>query len=453
MKINRTKIPSSDIPRPFDIPNINSFNLSNGLPVFFTQKSKLPIVKISLIVPAGSRYDGYGNEGLSYLTSLVIDEGAGNYNALQLADEIDKLGSSIDVSTSVDHIFITMSSLSENYKRTLELLSLIFKSPLFAKDNYSRERKKHLTRILQSFDSPEYIAANAFQKNIFKNSPYDKPVLGYEKSVEHLKLQQIKDFYNRFVLSNGVKIVAIGDVQKEELFLQLEYLFSDLSIKTKRNTNELHLAKLVSKLYLINKEDSAQSEIIAGHICKERNAEDHLAAKVANTILGGQFTSRLNLNLRETKGYTYGAHSAISYNKQAGYFTISTSAQSEFTFNSIREIRKEVDGIRIHISDEEISFAKSSLIKQFPLMFETYSQILQRVTTKVIFDLEDYYDHYIQNIWELSKNEILQAANEYFNPANLSFFVVGNKNEIFDDLKRINDLELIELDKLGNPIN
>jgi zinc protease len=148
MKLNRAIRPQSKVPRKFDLPSIESFELINGLNVFYSPKPKLPIVKLNLMVPAGSRFDAYGHEGLAYLTSLLIDEGAGKYNALQLASEIYKLGSSIEVSTSVDYIFLSLTSLTENFERTLELFSLIFKSPLFDNESFEREKNKHLTKIL-----------------------------------------------------------------------------------------------------------------------------------------------------------------------------------------------------------------------------------------------------------------------------------------------------------------
>lgn len=452
MKLNRAIRPQSKVARQFDLPPVESFELINGLNVFYSPKPKLPIVKVNLMIPAGSRFDAYGQEGLAYLTSLLIDEGAGKYNALQLASEIDKLGSSIDVSTSVDYIFLSLTSLTENFERTLELFSLIFKSPLFDNESFEREKKKHLTKILQSFDDSSYIAANAFQRNIFKGTPYDKPILGFSNSVESFDLTLVKDFYSRFFHSPSSNLIAVSAVEETTLLKLLNKYLGDFQFKNDSSRININRSKGKAKLFFVNKEGAAQSEIIAGHLIKNRNEDDFLAAKVANSILGGQFSSRINLNLREDKGYTYGAHSLLSYNKQLGYFNINTSVQSEVTRNSIDEIRNEVNLIRENITAEEITFAKSSLVRQFPSYFETYSQLVQRITTKVTHELDDYYETYIQNVWDLTPEEIQSAAIEYFRPDELCFFVVGDKEIIYRDLQQINDLELIELDKLGNQI-
>lgn len=450
MKIDRAIRPESKLAKKFDLPSIESFSLVNGLKIYFSEKPKLPIIKMNLMIPAGSRFDAYGHEGLAYLTSLLIDEGAGEYNSLQLAKEIDNLGSSIDISTNVDYIFLSLTSLTENFERTLELFSLILKEPLFDKQSFDREKAKHITKILQSFDDASYIGANAFQRNIFKGTPYDKPIIGFSNSVEDFDLTLVKDFHSRFFHSPQTNLIVVGNISENILTELLKKYLIDFRLDKSTQRNEINNVTNQANLFFINKEDAAQSEIIAGHLVKNRDADDHLAAKVANSILGGQFSSRINLNLREDKGYTYGAHSSITYNKYLGYFDINTSVQSKFTLNSINEIRKEVNLIRKNITEEEIAFSKSSLVRQFPSYFETYSQIIQRITTQVTHELDDYYDNYIQDIWDLSHEEIQTAAREYFKPEELSFFVVGDKKAIYNDLKKITDMELIELDKLGN---
>lgn len=450
MKLNRNIPPKSKIPEQFELPVTQVLKLNNGLEIYHTEKKKLPIVKMNMIIPAGSCFDDYGNEGLAYLTGLVLDEGASKLNALQLADEIDKLGSLINVSTTMDHIFLSLTSIAENFERTFALFSFILKEPRFDKESFEREKKKHTTKIIQAFDMPSYIIANAFQKNIFKGSIYDKPILGYSHTVETLTQQKVKDFYNRYFLNDNMNLISVGSISSEDLTILSEKYLGDIKLKTPPKLSKIEFPKNKSRIFFINKEGAAQSEIAVGHISKDRNAHDFMAAKIANVILGGQFSSRINLNLREDKGYTYGASSSLEYDKFIGYFSVSTSVQSEFTVPSIKEIRKEINLIRKDIRKDEIAFAKSYLIKQFPLMFETYSQILQRITTKTIHGLDDYYEHYIQDIWDLTKEEILEAANEYFRPEMLTFFVVADKASVYESLKSIDDLELIELDIWGN---
>ncbi len=444
MLINRKQRPKDKIVSNFHLPEIQRNNLENGLDIYLIENHKLPIVKLNLVIPAGSKFDSIGSEGLAYLTALTVDEGAGNFQALQLANEIDKLGSSIDISTSVDNIFIKLTSLHENFERTLELFSMIIKEPLFDNESFDREKKKQLTKITQSFDDPGYIAANAFQKTIFKGTGYETPILGYSNSVKNIERQVVRDFYSKFFNSSKSKMMVVGSLSMNELTDLLDKYFSDFNFDNNINDTEFNFSNQPSKLYFIDKEGAAQSEIVVGQLVKDRLDEQFFAARVANTILGGQFTSRINLNLREDKGYTYGAHSSISYNNAIGYFSLSTSVQSEFTLNSLKEIHKEITGIRKEIRDEEIDFAKSTLVKQFPSMFETYSQLLQRLNSKILFDLPDnYYNKYVQNILDVTKEEILKAANDYLQPESLAYFVVGSKEFIVDDLKTFDHMDLL----------
>lgn len=453
MSLIRTHRPKDKVAGNFHLPKIDQFTHQSGLKVYLIEDRKLPIVKLNLVIPAGSRFDAYGNEGLAYLTALTIDEGAGKYNSLQLANEIDKIGSSIEISTSVDNIFIKITSLHENFERTLELFSLIVKEPLFEEESFQREKKKQLTKITQSFDDPGYIAANAFQKNVFKGTGYETPILGYSESAKNIDRLSVRNFYNKFFHSSESKLMCVGSVSLDELTGLLNKYLLDFNFTNNFNSSEHKFTKQKAQLYFIHKEGAAQSEIVVGQLVKDRSDDQFFAARLANTILGGQFTSRINLNLREDKGYTYGAHSSISYNKMIGYFALSTSVQSEYTLNSLLEIKKEIEGIRTAIHDEEIDFAKSALVKQFPSMFETYGQRLQRLNSQVLFDLpEDYYDEYIQNIWDVTKDEILRAAQSYFIPEELNFFVVGNKDLIGEELKSFDHIEFNELDKFGLPI-
>ena len=453
MIIERNKKPPVKGGINFRLPNIEKFVLNNGLEVLFVKKDKLPIIKLSLIIDAGSYRDRKGKEGLSYLTALLVDEGAGPFNALELDNEIETLGSSIDLSVDPDTTLISLQSLTENFEKTLELFSYIVKEPHFDEVNFEREKKKHLTKILQSFDDPSYIAENAFQKVIFKNSCYEAPILGYTESVNSLQNDMVKQFYQEFYSSNNSKLVVVGNIELEALRDLLNNCFEDWVLKTKISFDKKKFNTESARVYFIDKEGSAQSEITAGNLTKQRYAADFLAARIGNTILGGQFSSRINLNLREDKGYTYGAQSALNYTKLSGYFTVQTSVQREFTVQAINEIHKEIEGVNTGITQAEVDFAKSYLIKRFPSIFETYSQIVQNLISKVEFELpDDYFNTYIDNLSGVNKKQIEKAAQEYFLSDNIQYFIVGDKKTIWNDLAKIKDLEVIELDRYGNMI-
>ena len=437
----------------FSLPKIHHDELNNGLKVFFVHKDKLPITKLNLIISAGSRYDAYGLEGISYLTALLADEGTKGYNALEFDDEIDKLGSAIDISTNTDNVFISLLSLEENFERSLELYSKILTEPRFDEESFEREKKKHLTKIIQSFDDASYIAANAFQKMIFKNTFYEFPTLGNTKSVTALTNKDVIDFNHKFYNSSDAKLVVVSNIPKDKIFAMLNKYLAGWQIKNKIGNQHIPVVNKKAKIYFIHKDGAAQTEIAAGHLIPKRSKIDYYSAVLANSILGGQFSSRINLNLREDKGYTYGASSSFSFNKEIGYFSLSTSVQSEATLQSIKEIDKEINGLRDFISEEELAFTKSYLIKRFPSLFETYSQVAQHLSSKIVFNLpDDYFDKYIESISDISLGQVKEAAVKYLQPENMLYFLVGNKELIWDELKNNDLFEVVEMDKFGNLI-
>lgn len=451
--LNRKIKPAASGSIHFNLPKIYKEKLNNGLEVYYVQKDKLPITKLNLILPAGSRYDDYGLEGISYLTALLVDEGTKKYTSLEFDNEIDKLGSSIDISTNVDNVFISLLSLEENLERSLELYSRILTEPRFDDESYEREKKKHLTKIIQSFDDPSYLAANAFQKVLFRNTYYETPTLGNANSVNAITNNDVKDFNRKFYNSSDAKLVIVSSLDKDNIFTLLNKYLAEWELKPEVKTHSLNQDNKPAKIYFIHKEGAAQTEIAAGHLSPKRNEIDYFSAQLANAIFGGQFSSRINLNLREDKGYTYGASSSFNFNKEIGYFSLSTSVQSEYTLHSITEIDKEIKGLREFISEEELAFAKSYMVKRFPSLFETFSQVAQHLSSQVIHNLpDDYYDSYIENISSPSLTDVQEAAFKYMQPHNIQYFIVGNKELIWDELKQNDKFEVVELDKFGNLI-
>ena len=437
----------------FNLPKANDFLLGNGLRVIFIHKDKLPLVRFNLMLDAGSKYDPENKSGLSYLTSLVMDEGADGMNALQLSDEFDMLGSSFNVSTDNDLINLSLQTLSENFDRSLELFSKVLLKPSFNDDDFRREKKKLITRIMQSKDEPEYLADQIFDRIILgKSNCYSSPVSGYEETVESISVDEIKSHYAKFFSPSNSSLIVVGDLDQDELIKLLNKYF--LSWKNVQNNNAISIksAEPSKKIYLHHKSDSVQTEIRVGHITSIRNQKDFFQRYLLNTILGGQFTSRINLNLRERNGYTYGATSRFQYFKDTAFFEVSTSVGIENTANALKEILFELDNIHNGVSDKELEFAKSSTTKKFPLNFETYRQIASGVAGKILYNLPDhYFDTYIHNINSVSKDEVDKAAREFIMNDNLSIVLVGDKNLLMEKLGEL-PIEIVEVDLFGEKI-
>jgi len=454
MTVDRKKKPEPKNELSFQLPKSEQFYLTNGLRVIHILKDKLPLIRLNLMINAGGKFDPVNKKGLSYLTSLLLDEGAGGLNALELSDAFDMLGANFSVSADNDLMNINLQTLTDKFENSLELFSKVLLQPDFNEEDFQREKSKQLTRILQSKDEPDYLADLIFDRILLgDSSSYSYPLLGFENTVQSISIEDVKNHYCTFFSPANSVLISVGDVEKSTLIELLEIYFSNWSgIK-----NEISFANATKqqnkKIFIFHKEGSVQTEIRVGHTSEKRNQANFFQRYLLNTILGGQFTSRINLNLRERNGYTYGATSRFQYYKDAAFFEVATSVGIENTANALKEILFELDNIHNGISDTELEFAKSSITKKFPLNFETYRQIASGLSGKILFDLlENYFDNYINNVNAVTKDEVENAAKKFINNEKLSIILVGDKNLLIEKLVEM-QIEIIEVDMLGEKIS
>jgi zinc protease len=438
----------------FSLPEIREFTHKNGLKILFVKKDSLPLVQFLLLCNAGSISDPAGKNGLSNLTAMMLDEGAGEYDALQLSDEIDMLGSQLTVRSSEDNFIISLQTLEENTGRSFELLSKIILEPHFDDGDFQREKRKVLTALIQRKDNPDDVAEYIFENNLFgKENPYSNLNLGNEKDINSITTKDVRNFYNKFLTAGNSVLIIVGNTSEQEINGLIDKHLS----KWKKQIPEIKKIsdsiRKGSTIVFCNKENAMQSEIRVGHLASKRNEGNYFAKLILNMILGGQFSSRINLSLREDKGYTYGAFSRFNYYKNQAYFYVSTSVSTENTGNAIREILSELKRIRNGVTDEELEFAKSSLIRKFPSNFETYSQVAGNLTGKVIFSLpDDYFNTYIDNVRNVSKNDVNEAAAKEILAEETLIAVVGDKSKVLEQLKEFQNSVFVEVDSEGNKI-
>ena len=453
MTIERKNKPEAKSEISFNLPKPVELNLENGLKVIFTSKNKLPMIRMNLMINGGSKFDSANKNGLSYLTALVLDEGADGMNSLELSDEFDMLGTSFNISTDNDIINISLQSLSDQFEKSLELFGKVLLKPSFQQEDFNREKKKLITRILQSKDEPDYLADQIFDKIILGDlNGYSFPVSGYQETVEALTLNDVREHYKKFFSPSNSALIVVGNIDQSVL---LDLLNKNLAGWKNIKNNfpfSTSTAAQSRRIYLYHKEGSVQTEIRVGHTSEKRNQKDYFQRLLLNTILGGQFTSRINLNLRERNGYTYGASSRFQYFKDIAFFEISTSVGIENTANAIKEIIFELENIQNGVTDTEMEFAKSSITKKFPLNFETYRQIASGMAGKILFNLPDNYFHnYIDSVNSVKISEVNQAAKDFIHNSKLSIVLIGDKNTMMNKISEIG-IEVLEVDVKGNII-
>lgn len=418
----------------FKFPAINKIQLSNGIEVLHFEKNKLPIIQVIGIIEAGSKFDPDGKNGLANLTAMMIDEGAGSLSSLEIDDAFESMGCVFDIGCNQDFVLISLLSLKENFKRAFDITGDILSSPHFNENDFAREKSKLKTKILEYNDDPDYIASTNFEHILCGNTGYRHPAAGRIDDIESLTVNEIRDNFNKYFSSGNIKFVVVGDITSEELVPVMEVSLSKI-LKGEIGKPAFNIPVYKSGIYIIDKPDSAQSEIRIGNLSSSRNAPDFYAKNILNTVLGGQFTSRINHNLREVKGFTYGAFSAFNYFKQASYLILSTSVNSDNTGESIKELNYELTRIFDDISDEEIEFAKTYLIRRLPGALETYSQIARNLSNIMIYNLDpDYFNKYVNFIKSTTREDILKACTNNIKPSELVTLIVGDLKKLESQL-------------------
>ena len=443
MVIDRQQRPATSGNIYFTLPAVQTYGLENDLKIYFSEKNELPLIRINFLVNSGSRFDPDKLKGLSNLLAMCIDEGAGKYDALQLADKFEMLGAQFSVSSDPDVTIISLQVLSENFVPALKLLASVITEPHLKEIDFNREKRKVLARLEQAKAEPDYVAEVSFEHILFgKDSPYAFPSLGIESSVQNIQIESVRDLYQKKFSPFNSSVVVVGNMNLKSLQTELSEAFRNWGVKTTVEEPLLNFTRPKRKIFIINKNNALQTEIRTGHISSKRSEKDFFQKQIMNLALGGQFSSRLNLNLREKNGYTYGIHSRFNYFKEAGYFAVSTSVDIENTTNAIREIYSEINKIKDGISKAELEFSKSSLTKRFPANFETYRQIASNISSKIINNLpEDYFETYIEKVNSVSLDEVNKVTFESIQPEELITVLVGDSKTI---LGQINEVEFGE---------
>ena len=443
MVIDRKQRPATSGNIYFTLPAVQTYGLEYDLKIYFSEKNELPLIRINFLVNSGSRFDPDKLKGLSNLLAMCIDEGAGKYNALQLADEFEMLGAQFSVSSDPDVTIISLQVLSENFVPALKLLASVITEPHLKEIDFNREKRKVLARLEQAKAEPDYVAEVSFEHILFgKDSPYAFPSLGIESSVQNIQIKSVRDLYQKKFSPFNSSVVVVGNMNLKSLQTELSEAFRNWGVKTTVEEPLLNFTRPKRKIFIINKNNALQTEIRTGHLSSKRSEKDFFQKQIMNLALGGQFSSRLNLNLREKNGYTYGIHSRFNYFKEAGYFAVSTSVDIENTTNAIREIYSEINKIKDGISKAELEFSKSSLTKRFPANFETYRQIASNISSKIINNLpEDYFETYIEKVNSVSLDEVNKVTFESIQPEELITVLVGDSKTI---LGQINEVEFGE---------
>lgn len=441
---DRSKPPETSEPPVAKFPKIERSTLSNGLKIVLATRTAVPVVNFLLSVDAGFAADQNLPEGTSSLAMNLMDEGTKTKTSLQLNEELLKLGANLYTGSGLDNCNVGLSALKGSLDKSLELFADIILNPSFPDKELDRLKNERFSQIKREKSSPTQMALRVLPKYIYgEDHPYGTPFTGsgYEETVKNITRNDIVSFHDKWFKPNNSTLIVVGDISMDELKSKIDKLFKNWKsgdAPKKKIENVSH--KTAPVVYVMDKPGSPQSVVIAGHVAPPRSDENYLEMEALNYVLGGTFTSRINMNLREDKHWSYGAGSTFFTSEGQMPFLVFAFVQGDKTKESIQEIHKEISGFLTDkpITSEEISKMKLNKTLELPGSWETNNAILNSLSEIVDYNLPDnYYDTYVKKINSLSDSEITKVAKRILAPDKMIWVVVGDLSKIEDPLKEL----------------
>lgn len=455
-ELNRTRIPEAQPVPVMTLPNIQKTTLTNGLAVWLVEQRELPVVAMNLIIQSGSDHDPVSQPGLASMTAEVLDEGTTTRTSLEIAEELEFIGASMNVSSSVDGTFIRLNTLTKHLDKALVVFADVVMNANFPAHEFSRLQKQQQTSLLQQKDRPATIASLVFNHILYGPShPYGNDPSGTEESITAMTRDDLVRFYTANYRPNNATLIVVGAVTLKDITHKLnEHLSGWKEVPLVRPALPPVPPLQTRKVYLIDKPDAPQSQIRIGFPALARNTPDYFPVMVLNRILGGQFSSRVNMNLRERRGFTYGARTVFAFYKQPGPFVASAGVTTAKTDSSIQEFLYEMN--RMHregITPEELSYSKKGLTGSFALSFETVGQIANNLQNIALYGLaNNYYNTYLQNIDRVTLEDVREASQRYLDTSGMAVVVVGDLKTIQKSIETMNLGETVVCDVRGKPL-
>ncbi len=440
--MNRGDRPSPSPARPYAFPEAERARLSNGLTVHVVPLRRLPVVTTLLMSDAGAECDSVATAGVASLSVDAQTEGTTERDGTALANAFEQLGGSLDTAATWAYSELSTTVAASRFEGALSLLAEATRVPSFPESDVLRLREERMAELLQQRTEPRGLADDMFASACFAAvSRYASPEGGAEQTVAAISRDDVVRHHANFVLPARSTLIVVGDVEIEHVLRHAESVLGSWSGQGDSSPDvavaPTHAGRVV---HLVTKVDSPQSELRVGHTAVGRRHPDFHAISVMNAILGGLFNSRINLNLRETHAYTYGAFSHFDWRRHGSAFETSTAVRSDVTGAAVREIFAEIDRMRNEaVSPAELSLAIDYLTGVFPIRFETTAAIADAIAMRESYGLPaDYFDRYREQVAAVSADDILRVAQKHLTPDRTQVVAVGDPAIVRGELEALN---------------
>ena len=454
---DRSALPESNSFPTVKFTEFERSNLSNGLELIVAHRATVPVVNLLMRFDAGFASDQFGEPGTSSLAMAMLDEGTRTRTALEISDELARLGAYFGAGSGIDASGVSISALKENLDESLELYADVVLNPAFPQKELDRLRKARLAQIKQEKTQPIGIALRVLPALMYgRDHAYSLPLTGSgtEESVARITRDSLVNYHQTWFKPNNATMIVVGDTTMEEIKPKLEKLFRRWqpgNVPTK-NIGNVDLPDK-DRIYIIDRPDAVQSIIFAANVAPPAGQGNEIAIETMNEIIGGSFTSRINMNLREDKHWAYGARSVLVSTKGQRPYIAYAPVQTDKTMESMAEIKRELKEYlgENPATNEELEKVKNNNTLSLPGRWETASAVLRDIGEIVTYDLpDDYWDTYADNVRNLSLDQIIESADDVIKPDNLLWVVVGDREKIEPRIRELELGEIIHLDADGN---
>ncbi len=441
--VDRSQLPGLGSIAPFQPPAFQRATLDHGVTVWTVSHRRAPVLTLRLLIPAGAAVDPSEQWGLAALTADLLDEGTVEKSDVELHEALTRLGAHLAIHTSSDATVLALTTLPKHAHEALDLLVEVVTRPRFDASDCSRVRDLRINRVRQMRQVPSAVADRVFIESLYATHPYGHLAIGTEDSLRPLEADDIRGFHQRWYRPDSWTLVAVGDLPDAELHDLSEAAVAHIPDSILRGGATSSLPDLPrgdpdARLMVVPRPDAVQSEIRLGHFGVARDSPDYHSLLVLNMVLGGQFASRVNLNLREDKGYTYGARTGFDWRVGRGPFSFRSSVQTGATADAIREVTREIDDIRASrpVTDDELALARAALTRGFPLSFESAAQVARAGTSLALHGLPlDEMSRFVDRVTAVDVDAVSHAARSHLHPDRLLAVVVGSEADVLPSLQ------------------
>jgi zinc protease len=455
-KLDRTKPPGPGKSPTLRTPTWTKATLSNGAELLVSERHDLPLVSFSISFLGGSsQFEPATRKGVAGITAAMLSEGTKTRDGEALSNALQLLGTSVQVGIGSESGSISFTSTAAKFPATLDIVADMLLNSTFPAESLERLRAQRLVALTQAKDQTGAIAANVFPRTLYGAAhPYGQ--FTTEQTMKAINRDNIATLYKEYYQPGRAVITVVGDVKADTVRGTIEKAFAGWAKGGSKPafTYPTLPAPKQTTIYLVDKPGAAQSTVAVGVPGPPRNTPDYSAMQVMNTMLGGMFQSRLNANIREEKGYSYGVFSNFTYGKGPGPFRAGGDIVTDKTDEALVEFMKELRGIRGDrpITDEELKTAKDSLIQRLPGQFASIQMVNSAINSLWLQGLpDDYYQQYSKAIAAVTKEDVLRVAKKYIDIDRLALVIVGDRAQIEAPLKATNIAPIVLLDLEGNP--